>query len=65
MACARVIAARKSSVVLASRSVEKLNAILDEIDPYMNAVWSSGQMSRSNRIVKISLRKTIERYGRR
>lgn len=64
LACARAFAARKSKVVLASRSVEKLNAILDEIDPLHERCMVVQTDVTIEQECKNLIEKTVEHYGR-
>jgi len=63
LACVKAFAACKSKVVLASRSIEKLMQILDEIDPaHENCMAVKTDVSVEGDC-KVLIDKTIERYG--
>lgn len=64
LACARAFAARESKVVLAARSIEKLNDILNEIDPSHGNCIAVRTDVTIEQDCKVLIEKTIERYGR-
>jgi short-subunit dehydrogenase len=64
LACAKLFAAQGSKVVLASRSVDKLQLILNEIDPgHVNCMAVKTDVTVESEC-RVLIEKTVERFGR-
>jgi short-subunit dehydrogenase len=63
LACARAFAERKAKVVLASRSIEKLMKIADEIDPSHDQCMAVKTDVTIESDCKALIEKTVEKFG--